>query len=76
MKLPVRTGVKTRPPYVRTVVRDAVALSVGFGLGVLYSQMGGSAPDLAEPPAQEQRTVISSRGQRRHLDGRAVAIHR
>ena len=60
MKLPVRTGVKTRPPYVRTVVRDAVALSVGFGLGVLYSQMGGSAPDLAEPPAQEQRTVISS----------------
>ena len=60
MKLPLGTEVKTRAPQVRTVVRDVLALSVGFGLGVLYSQMGGTAPDPAAPPAEEQRAVISS----------------
>ena len=41
-------------------MRDVLAASVGFGLGVAYSLVGGSAPDHAEPPAEEQRTENSS----------------
>ena len=41
-------------------MRDAVALSIGFGLGVSYSLVGGSAPDVAELRAEEQSAEISS----------------
>ena len=60
MKLPVGTEVKTRASQVRFVMQNFLALSVGFGLGVLYSQMGGTASDPAEPRAEEQRAVISN----------------
>ena len=54
------TEVKTRPTYVRRIVRDVLAASVGFGLGVSYSLVGGMAPDLTNLPAEEQRTEQSS----------------
>ena len=54
------TEVKTRPTYVRRIVRDVLAASVGFGLGVSYSRTGGMAPDLTNLPAEEQRTEQSS----------------
>ena len=54
------TEVKTRPTYVRRIVRDVLAASVGFGLGVSYSLAGGMAPDLTNLPADEQRTEQSS----------------
>ena len=41
-------------------MRDVLAASVGFGLGVSYSLVGGSAPDLTNLPAEEQRTENSS----------------
>ena len=41
-------------------MRDVLAASVGFGLGVSCLLVGGCAPDLAEPPAEEQRTENSS----------------
>ena len=41
-------------------MRDVVALSVGFGLGVSYSQVGGLAPDLANLFAEEQDAENSS----------------
>ena len=41
-------------------MRDAVALSVGFGLGVSYALVGGSAPDFEDLPAEEQGAEISS----------------
>ena len=53
------TEVKTRPTYVRRIVRDVLAASVGFGLGVSYSLVGGMAPDLTNLPAEEQRTEQS-----------------
>ena len=70
------TEVKTRPTYVRRIVRDVLAASVGFGLGVSYSRVGGMAPDLTNLPAEEQRTEQSKRGQLDHLDGRTVAVRR
>ncbi|MCY4599136.1 MAG: hypothetical protein OXF27_04375 [Acidobacteria bacterium] len=56
----METEVKTRASQVRTIVQDILALSVGFGVGVLYSQMDGTAPDPAAAPAEEQRAVISN----------------
>ena len=41
-------------------MRDVLAASVGFGLGVSYSLVGGFAPDLTNLPAEEQRTENSS----------------
>ena len=41
-------------------MRDVLAASVGFGLGVSYSLAGGMAPDLTNLPAEEQRTEQSS----------------
>ena len=41
-------------------MRDVLALSVGFGLGVSYALVGGLAPDLADLPSEEQRAEISS----------------
>lgn len=50
----------TRPPYVRTVVRDVVALSVGFGLGLSFSLGGSSVPDRTDLQADAQRADRSS----------------
>ena len=41
-------------------MRDVLAASVGFGLGVSCSLVGGFAPDLTNLPAEEQRTEQSS----------------
>ena len=41
-------------------MRDVLAASVGFVLGVSYSLAGGMAPDLTNLPADEQRTEQSS----------------
>ena len=41
-------------------MRDVLAASVGFSLGVSYSLVGGTAPDLTNLPADEQRTEQSS----------------
>ena len=41
-------------------MRDVLAASVGFGLGVSCSLVGGFAPDLMNLPAEEQRTEQSS----------------
>ena len=50
-----------RPPaYVRSIARDVLAVSVGFGLGISYSLVGGIAPDFADLPAEEQRSEQSS----------------
>ena len=49
-----------RPPFVRSIARDAVALSVGFGLGVSYALVGGLAPDLADLPVEKKLAEISS----------------
>ena len=48
------------PTYARSIVGAVLEVSVGFGLGVLCSLVGGCAPDLAELPAEEPRTEISS----------------
>ena len=40
-------------------MRDVLAASVGFGLGVSDSLVGGMAPDLTNLPAEEQRTEQS-----------------
>ena len=51
-----------RPPaYVRSIARDVLAVSVGFGLGISYSLVGGIAPDFADLPAEERRSEQSSR---------------
>ena len=50
----------TLPMYNRRIVRDVLALSVGFGLGVSYALVGGFAPDFADLPAEERRTEISN----------------
>ena len=49
-----------RPPYVESVLRDVVAVSIGLGLGVSWPLVGACAPDLAEPAAEEQRSENSS----------------
>ena len=50
-----------RPPaYVRSIARDVLAVSVGFGLGISYSLVGGIAPDFADLPAEERRSDQSS----------------
>ena len=50
-----------RPPaYVRSIARDVLAVSVGFGLGISYSLVGGTAPDFADLPAEERRSEQSS----------------
>ena len=50
-----------RPPaYVRSIARDVLAVSVGFGLGISYSLVGGIAPDVADLPAEERRSDQSS----------------
>ncbi len=41
-------------------MRDVLAVSVGFGLGVSYALVGGLAPDLANLPAEEQGAENSS----------------
>ena len=41
-------------------MRDVLALSVGFGLGVWYSLVGGFVADHVGPPADRQRTEQSS----------------
>ena len=56
----MRGILRGRPTYVRSIARDVLAASVGFGLGVLYSLVGGFAPDLTNLPAEEQRTENSS----------------
>ena len=48
------------PTYARSIVGAVLDVSVGLGLGVLCSLVGGCAPDLAERPAEESRTQISS----------------
>ena len=45
-----------RPRYARSILRAVLELAFGFGLGVSYLLVGGCAPELAEPPAEEQRT--------------------
>ena len=37
-----------------------LAVSVGFGLGISYSLVGGIAPDFADLPAEERRSEQSS----------------
>ena len=37
-----------------------LAVSVGFGLGISYSLVGGIAPDFADLPAEERRSDQSS----------------
>ena len=37
-----------------------LAVSVGFGLGISYSRVGGIAPDFADLPAEERRSEQSS----------------
>ena len=50
-----------RPPaYVRRIARAVLAVSVGFGLGISYSLIGGIAPDFADLPAEERRSEQSS----------------
>ena len=44
------------PTYARSIVRGVLEVAFGFGLGVSYLVVGGCVPDLAEPPAEEQRT--------------------
>ena len=46
--------------YVRSIARDVLAVSVGFGLGILYSLVGGFVADDVDPPADTQRTGRSS----------------
>ena len=41
-------------------MRDALAVSVGFGLGIWYSLVGGFVADHVDPPADRQRTEQSS----------------
>ena len=42
------------------IVRNAVVLSVGFGLGVAYALVGSVAPGVAERPAEAQRAETSN----------------
>ena len=42
-------------PYIRRTARDVLAVSVGFGLGFLYSLPWGSDADSVDPPADRQR---------------------
>ena len=48
------------PAYVRSIARDLLAVSVGFGLGVAYSLVGGFVADEVDLPADRQRTERSS----------------
>ena len=45
---------------VRSVARDALAVCVGFGLGIAYSLVGGFVAHDVDPPADTQRTERSS----------------
>ena len=56
----MRGILRGRPTHSKSIVRNVLKVSVGFGLGVSYSLVGGPAPDLAEPPAEQQPTEISS----------------
>ena len=47
-------------PYVRRVTRDVLAVSVGFGLGFLFSLPWGFDTDPVDPPADRQRTEQAS----------------
>ena len=47
------------PAYVRSIARDVLAVSVGFGLGILSSQVGGFVADDVDLPADRQRTEQS-----------------
>ena len=48
--------VAVRPPaYVRSIARDVLAVSVGFGLGFLYSLPWGSEADSVDRPTDTQR---------------------
>ena len=47
-------------PYIRRIARDVLAVSVGFGLGISYSLVGGIAPDFADLPAEGRRSDQSS----------------
>ena len=50
-----------RPPaYVRSIARDVLAVSVGFGLGILYSLPCGFETDPVDRPTDTQRTEQSS----------------
>ena len=66
-----------RPPaYVRSIARDVLAVSVGFGLGITYSLVGGFVADDVDLPADSQRTERSSTvSAATWTDGRTVAIH-
>ena len=48
------------PAYVRSIARDVLAVCVGFGLGILSSQVGGFVADDVDLPADRQRTERSS----------------
>ena len=48
------------PAYVRSIARDLLAVSVGFGLGIAYSLVGGFVADEVDLPADGQRTEQSS----------------
>ena len=48
------------PTNAKSIVRGVLEIAVGLGLGVLYLLVGGCAPGLTEPPAEEPRTQISS----------------
>ena len=56
----MRGILRGRRTYARSIVRAVREVAVGFGLGVSYLLVGGCAPGLAEPPADEPRTEISS----------------
>ena len=50
-----------RPPaYVRSIARDVLAVSVGFGLGISYSLVGGFAPDFALTVPDRRRSAPSN----------------
>ena len=46
--------------YVRSITRDVLAVSVGFGLGIAYSLVGNFTADGVNLPADSQRTERSS----------------
>ncbi len=58
----MHSAVTTRPPYLRRIVRDVFLLSVGFGLGISYALVGGSAPErvglsVEKSPTEDSSTV-------------------
>ena len=55
--MPVRRFVCTAP---NGIMNDVLAASIGFGLAVSCMLVGGCAVDVAERPAEPQRTEISS----------------